>query len=97
MVGGLFGQSDPDAVLFILFGGTEGDESHQDEDGHYAELDVGEPVERFEQSRLSVEDDVPVILSPIVLNGDRSVFLGQLIDLLPKMVRVVDDLLRNEV
>ena len=58
LVGGLLGQPDPDAVLFVLLGRAESDESQQDEDGDDAQLHVGEVVERFEQARLSVEDDV---------------------------------------
>ena len=41
----------------VLLGRAEGDESQQYEYGDDAQLHIGEVVERFEQARLSVEDD----------------------------------------
>ena len=67
-----FGQSDPYAVLLVLLGRAESDETQQDEDRNDGELDVGEPVEGLEQPGLAEEYDVFVVFRPsMVLDRDR--------------------------
>ena len=96
LVGRLFGQSDPYAVLFVLFGRAESDETQQDEDRNDGELDVGEPVEGLEQPGLAEEYDVFVVFAPVVLDRDRGILFGELVDLLAQAVGMVDDLFGNE-
>ena len=46
---------------------------------------------------LAEEDDVLVVVSPVVLNRDRGVLFGELVDLLAQPVGMIDDLLGDEV
>ena len=91
-----FGQSDPYAVLLVLLGRAESDETQQDEDRNDGELDVGEPVEGLEQPGLAEEYDVFVVFAPVVLDRDRGILFGELVDLLAQAVGMVDDLFGNE-
>lgn len=97
LVGGLLGQSDPDAVLLVVLRRAEGDESQRDKGRDDEELHVGEVVERLEQRRLAVEDDVVMLRRPDELHRDRRVVDRKFVDLFPEPSGMVDDLLGDEV
>lgn len=71
-----FGQSDPYAVLLVLLGRAESDETQQDEDRNDGEPGCREPVEGLEQPGLAEEYDVFVVFAPVVLDRDRGVLFG---------------------
>ena len=97
LVGGLLGQSDPDAVLLVVLRRAESNESQRDEGCDDEELHVGEVVERLEQRRLAVEDDVVMLRRPDELHRDRRVVDRKFVDLFPEPSGMVDDLLGDEV
>ena len=49
-MGSLLGQTNPDSILLILLGRTESYEDHHHEDQDDQNLDIGEVVQRLEQS-----------------------------------------------
>ena len=97
LVGRLFGQTDPYAVLLVVFRRPEGDESQHDEGRYDQNLHVREVVERFEQRRAAVKDDVVMVVRPPELHRARRILLRQFVDHPAQTVGVVDDLVRNQV
>ncbi len=85
-------------VLLVVLRRTEGDESQCDESRDDEELHVGEVVERLEQRRLAVEDDVVMLRRPEPnFTGIGGLSDRKFVDLFPEPSGMVDDLLGDEV
>ena len=77
-MGRLFGEANPEFVLFGAFGCGESPEGGREEERDNRELDVGEVGQTLEHERVVVVDVLPFVL--VYLDFNRGIFLFQLCD-----------------
>ena len=87
----------PHTVLLVLLGGLQRYVGEDDEYGYYDPLHVGKVVERPQQRRLAVEDDVAAVAHPHHPHRARRILLRQFVQLAAELLGVLDHILRNTV